>query len=66
MTPYDDEWVKEMMRFKKIDIIKILRGKIIEQGLRVDAVNEAAKILKAQRDEAYTEIIRLKRAGACA
>lgn len=59
--PYGEEWVKEMMKFKKLDIIKILRGAIFGKMQEVDAAMKAGRILKQQRDEAYAEIIRLKR-----
>ena len=61
IQPYGEEWVKEMMRFKKLDIIKILRGAIFGKMQEVDAAMEAGKMLKEQRDEAYGEVIRLKR-----
>lgn len=60
IQPYGEEWVKEMMRFKTLDIIRILRGAIFGKIQEVDAAMKAAKILRQQRDEAYAEIIRLK------
>jgi len=59
-TPYGDEWINEMMRFRKLDIIKILRGAIFGKMQEVDAAMEVGKLLKQQRDEAYKEIRRLK------
>ena len=59
IKPYGDEWVQEMMRFKKIDIIKILRGAIFGKIQEVNAAMEAAKTLKQQRDEAYAEVRRV-------
>lgn len=61
IQPYGDEWVTEMMRFKKLSIIRILRGAIFGKMQEVDAAMKAGRILKQQRDEAYAEIIRLKR-----
>jgi len=60
IQPYGDEWVQEMMKFKKIDIIKILRGAIFGKMQEVDAAMKVGKLLKQQRDEAYQEIRRLK------
>ena len=59
IKPYGEEWVKEMMRFKKLDIIKILRGAIFGKMQEVDAAMKAAKMLKEQRDEAYAEVRRV-------
>jgi hypothetical protein len=58
--PYGKEWEAEMMKFKKVDIIKILRGAIFGKIFERNAAMEAAKILKQQRDEAYAEIARIK------
>lgn len=58
--PYGKEWEAEMMKFKKVDVIKILRGAIFGKIYEINAAMEAGKILRQQRDEAYAEIARLK------